>query len=81
MTGEPPNGGKVDPTHVDAEVFLRISERLREAFAEVADADLTPGQKRRWQQRLIEITNTAKLDLGQAEEQLRRFAADWRRAR
>jgi hypothetical protein len=76
-----PSRGADDSGHVDAELFVRISDRLRNAFAQVARAELPSDQKSRWQRRLIAITDTAKRDLVLAEEQLERFAADWSRTR
>lgn len=66
---------------VDAARFLRVSEGLRAAFAEVNEAGLDDAVRERWQRRLIAITNVAKRDLGRAEEQLSRFFEDFRAQR
>jgi hypothetical protein len=64
---------------VDAELFMRVSGSLKEAFAALEAANLPQDQRGRWQRRLVAITNTAKRDLGQAEAQIKRFRADWAR--
>ena len=62
---------------VDAVAFMRMSEGLREAFAQLGEAKLRPDEAGRWQRRLLAITNVAKRDLPGALEQLERFQADW----
>jgi hypothetical protein len=62
---------------IDAEVFMRVSGSLKEAFAALGAADLSQDQRGRW--RLVAITNTAKRDLRRAEDQIERFHADWAR--
>ncbi|MGH8896547.1 MAG: hypothetical protein ACRDZ4_05845 [Egibacteraceae bacterium] len=64
---------------VDAELFMRVSRSLKEALAALGAADLPQAQRSRWQRRLVEITNTAKRDLGRAEAQIERFHVDWAR--
>jgi hypothetical protein len=67
-----------DDALLDAAHFLRVSDGLRDAFAEVNGADIDAATKERWQRRLIAITTVAKRDLGRAEEQLSRFREDFR---
>jgi hypothetical protein len=64
---------------VDAELFIRVSDRLKEAFAALGATDLPQGKRDRWQRRLVAIANTAKRDLKRAETQIERFHADWTR--
>lgn len=71
------NGGSGPAGQVDAVAFLRVSDGLREAFAQVSAAKLRPDEASRWQRRLLAITNVAKRDLARALEQLERFEADW----
>lgn len=73
--GEDGDGGMAG--QVDAVAFMRMSDGLREAFAQVSQARLRPDEASRWQRRLIAITNVAKRDLPGALEQLERFQADW----
>ena len=73
-------GNVEESTHagqMDAAAFLRVSEGLRAAFADVTAAKLTPAEMTRWQHRLIAITNVAKRDLPGALEQLERFQSAW----
>ena len=62
---------------VDAVAFMRVSDGLRDAFAQLGQAKLRADEAARWQRRLIAITNVAKRDLPGALEQLERFQADW----
>jgi len=62
---------------MDAEAFLRLSEGLRVAFAEVTGARLTADEGARWQRRLIAVTTVAKRDLTDALQMLERFQRDW----
>lgn len=71
------NGDSSPAGQVDAVAFLRVSDGLREAFAQVGAAKLRADEAGRWQRRLIAITNVAKRDLAGALEQLERFEADW----
>lgn len=64
---------------VDAAQFLRVSDGLKEAFAELGAAGLPPAARERWQRRLLSITNLAKHDLDRAERQFQRFRADFAR--
>ncbi len=64
--------------HEDADLYVAVSEWLREAFLRVGTAEgLPPEERRRWQQRLVAITNTTKRDLARAREQTRHFDRDW----
>lgn len=76
-----PRDEQVPPGQVDANAFMRLSDALREAFAELTAAGLAGEDAARWQRRLIAITNTAKRDLDRALEQMERFRQDWRRVR
>lgn len=62
---------------MDAEAFLRLSEGLRVAFAEVTGARLSADEGARWQRRLIAVTTVAKRDLENALQMLERFQRDW----
>lgn len=64
---------------VDAVRFVALSEGLRAAYSRVQEAPLTAGKRARWQQRLANITDTARLDLEDAHAQLERYDEDWRR--
>ena len=55
----------------------RVSQGLKEAFEDVAHADVDGADKGRWQRRLIAITNTAKHDVARADEQLLRYRDEW----
>lgn len=90
MTHPEGTGGHVRPSgdgpspeaEVDGQdgtdLFVAVSEWLREAFARVGtEGELSPEERRRWQQRLVAITNTTKRDLVRAREQTRRFDHDW----
>ena len=76
MNDEGEHGG--DDT-VDDDELQRLSEGLKEAFARVAQSQLAPDEKGRWQQRLIAVTNSAKRDQGRALASLARFNEDWHR--
>lgn len=71
-------GGPSDNAgQLDAGAFLRLSEGLRTAFAEVIGAKLNPDEGARWQRRLIAVTTVAKRDLEDALQMLERFQRDW----
>jgi hypothetical protein len=72
-----PEGARATPGQVDATAFLRLSDGLRIAFAEVAGAKLNGDERARWQRRLIAVTTVAKRDLDDALEMLERFERDW----
>lgn len=79
---QPPSDGPSPEAEVDgqdgSDLFVAVSEWLREAFARVAaDQELSPEERRRWQRRLVAITNTTKRDLVRAREQTRHFDRDW----
>jgi hypothetical protein len=65
---------------IDALVFVALTQGLRVAFIQVAEAKLTDGQRGRWQRRLVAINEAARADLPAASEQLARFERDWGRA-
>jgi hypothetical protein len=69
------------PGQVDAVAFLRVSDGLRDAFAQLGQAKLRPDEAGRWHRRLLAITNVAKRDLPGALEQLERFQRDWSQRR
>lgn len=75
--GEPGEDAGQSGGQLDAEAFLRLSEGLRSAFAEVTGAKLSGEEGARWQRRLIAVTTLAKRDLDGALEMLERFARDW----
>jgi hypothetical protein len=65
---------------VDAQRFLELSQGLKQALRDINAADLRPGDRDRWQQRLVAITHTARRDLERgyaellaAEQELRRY--------
>jgi hypothetical protein len=66
-----------DPPRIDALQFVALTRGLRDAFGQVAEADLTASQRARWQRRLGTITDVARHDLPAAAEQLARFERDW----
>lgn len=59
----------------------RVSRGLKEAFDDVARADIDGADKGRWQRRLIAVTNMSKHDVARADEQLVRFRNEWNRFR
>ncbi|HWH31345.1 MAG TPA: hypothetical protein VNU01_01595 [Egibacteraceae bacterium] len=65
------------PGQVDAVAFMRVSDGLRAAFAELGATKLRADEAARWHRRLIAISNVAKRDLPGALEQLERFEHDW----
>lgn len=54
-----------------------VADRLRDAFAAIAAADIPGDEKGRWHHRLLAITNMAKRDVARAGEQLTRWTHDW----
>ena len=61
----------------DADAAARVSAGLKDAFDEVARADIDGADKGRWQRRLLAITNAAKHDVARADEQLVRYRDEW----
>ncbi len=72
-------GGSADEPLVDADRFMRVSEGLKQALADLGRAQLTDSQRARWQRRLLAITNAAKEDLAAAERRLEAYQADFSR--
>lgn len=66
---------------IDAHEFVALSRGLRAALTRIAAADLSSGQRARWQHRLAAITDAARRDVATAADQLARFEADWTRIR
>jgi hypothetical protein len=64
-------------TDASDEVNARVAAALKDAFAEVAQADIDGADKGRWQRRLLAITNTSKHDVARADEQLARYRDEW----
>ncbi len=79
MSADAEDGHSTDPGG-DAVAAAALSDALRDAFARVAAAPLVPDEKRRWQERLLAITTTAKRDTPRAAKQLARVRADWQAA-
>lgn len=76
--GEAPLPAAAVEGPAEAGLLAVVGDWLKEAFARVGGAeDLSPEERRRWQQRLVAITNTTKRDLPRAREQTRRFDRDW----
>ena len=60
---------------------VRLAEGLRNAFADVASADIDGESKGRWQRRLIAVTNMSKHDVSRALSQLEKFHDEWNAAK
>jgi hypothetical protein len=54
----------------------QVGDGLRDAFAALASAAISPEQRATFQRRLLAITTTAKRDVVRAHEQLRRLHDD-----
>lgn len=61
---------------VDADAFLDLTARLREAHGRLGHAGLSAAELARWQHRLVAITDTAARDLSEARVRLRRLERD-----
>ena len=53
-----------------------LADGLRDAFAALARASLSPPQREQMQRRLLAITTASKRDVARAREQLARFTSD-----
>jgi hypothetical protein len=73
------DGDREERGMMDALLFLRVSDALKEGFARLEAADLPASARDRWRRRLLAITSGAKRDLADAEEQYGRFRADFDR--
>ena len=62
---------------VDSDAAVRVSAGLKDAFEELARADVDGADKGRWHRRLLAITNTSKHDVARADEQLVRYRNEW----
>lgn len=61
---------------VDAERFLTLTDRLRDARDRIADAETTDRRRTQWQRLLVAATNAAKEDLDDAEQRLQRLEVE-----
>ena len=70
---------RMTAAHDDADIdaAARLSAGLKDAFEQVAHADIDGADKGRWQRRLLAITNTSKHDVARADEQLVRYRDEW----
>ncbi len=62
-----------DAGMMDADDFLAFTSDLKAVHEQVDTADVTAGQRSRWQRRLVRITDGATQDLTRAGDQLRRL--------
>lgn len=68
--------GSTSHHQVDANVLLDFADRLHAMRARLEDAPVSVEQRRRWQSRLVAISQGATNDLDRAGSQLRRMAAE-----
>lgn len=64
---------------VDAERFLALTERLREAYRRMDGSSLPDHRRSSWSRRMTGIAQTARENLEQAERQLERLEAEMQR--
>lgn len=64
---------------LDAERFLALTGRLKEAYRRMDSSRLPDHRRRSWSRRMTGIAQTAREDLDRAERQLERLEAEMHR--